>query len=159
MISFKIDDTRFNLRVAGVAVADGCVLLHQMAGDAFWTLPGGRPQPGETAAAALQREMHEETGLFVTVGRAVCLVENFFTYRGCEFHEILMCFEMSVSGTEVTDRCFEGIADSEPLTFWWCPLTALDDALLRPVVVRDVLRTIGGPLVHLVQDDRSTSPA
>ncbi|MFC5065488.1 NUDIX hydrolase [Actinomycetospora atypica] len=34
-----------------------------------WTLPGGRVEPGESAAQACAREVAEETGIVVVVGR------------------------------------------------------------------------------------------
>lgn len=47
----------------------GRLLLVQRAnepGRGRWSVPGGRVEPGEDDAAALVREMHEETGLRVT---------------------------------------------------------------------------------------------
>ena len=54
--------------------ADGRLLLVQRANDpgrGLWSLPGGRVEPGEDDAAALVREMAEETGLTVVPGALV----------------------------------------------------------------------------------------
>lgn len=52
----------------------GRILLVQRAHDpgrGLWSLPGGRVEPGEDDAAALVREMVEETGLTVEPGALV----------------------------------------------------------------------------------------
>lgn len=53
---------------------EGRLLLIQRAhepGRGLWSLPGGRVEPGEDDAAALVREMAEETGLVVLPGQLV----------------------------------------------------------------------------------------
>lgn len=40
-------------------------------GRGLWSVPGGRCEPGETAAAAVVREVREETGLLVRADRTV----------------------------------------------------------------------------------------
>jgi 8-oxo-dGTP pyrophosphatase MutT (NUDIX family) len=56
------------------ALPDGRVLLcHNHRGD--WELPGGRPEPDESAEDCLIRELWEETGLAVRVGRRLGTLE------------------------------------------------------------------------------------
>jgi len=59
------------LVVQGV-VRDGDRVLLAVRGDLHgWEIPGGAPQPGESDADAVRREIREETGYEVAVERAV----------------------------------------------------------------------------------------
>ena len=67
------------LAVGAVVVADGCLLLIQRGtapGMGKWSLPGGRVEPGEPLAAAVERELLEETGLRGECGAPIGCVER-----------------------------------------------------------------------------------
>ena len=69
--------------VGGIVVHDGpdgrrllLVLRGREPSRGTWSVPGGRVEPGETDEAATAREVLEETGLRVRVGRLVGTVER-----------------------------------------------------------------------------------
>lgn len=54
--------------------AEGRLLLIRRGhepGKGLWSIPGGRIEDGESDEDAVVREVHEETGLLVTVGRLI----------------------------------------------------------------------------------------
>jgi 8-oxo-dGTP pyrophosphatase MutT (NUDIX family) len=92
MITFEVGNKRFKYRVAGIAVHNDQVLLHQADGDNFWVFPGGHAELGESAEQTLKREFMEELNTEVDVIRLLWLVENFFTYSGRSYHELALYF-------------------------------------------------------------------
>jgi len=157
MITFETSQGQFNYRVAGVAIVDGRVLLHQAAGDDFWTLPGGRLEAMETASDALCREMLEEAALAVTVSRLLWIVENFFTYGGKKVHELLLCFEMAVPDSVNLQAQFRGTEDfrgtegTTELTFRWHPLDQLHTVRIAPIFLCEALRNVPRSIAHVIQ--------
>lgn len=184
MIAFDAGRARFNLRVTGVAVRDDLVLLQhirqplqrQPAGevalpherlptrqveiDDFWCLPGGRAELSELAADTLRREMREELGVAVGVGRLLWVVENFFDHDGRAYHELGLYFAMTLppdaglrarTGPFDGDEAFRegGIA----LVFQWQPLDALDRLALYPAFLRRALRALPATTAHIVHRD------
>ena len=155
MITFTDGDTRFNYRVAGVAIQDGCVLLHRAETDDFWALPGGRGEFMETAHDTLRREMQEEIGLDVQVGRLLWVVENFFGYQGLSNHELGLYFHMTLpegSGPRIQET-FGGREERLRLIFRWFPLEEASEAPLYPSFLRSSLRALPETTLHVVHTD------
>lgn len=155
MISFIVDDVRFNFRAAAVIIDDRHVLLHRAAYEVFWSLPGGRVEVGEPSAATVARELTEELGSAVgaQVGRLLWVVENFFTYEGAQSHELGMYYLVTLAASSpylAKGRPFDGIEDDLPLhegepirlIFQWFPLDSLAGMPLYPTFLRTRLQAL-----------------
>jgi ADP-ribose pyrophosphatase YjhB (NUDIX family) len=144
---------RIRLRTAAVMVRDGAVLLHRRAGDSFWALPGGKVEPGESAAEALVREFREELVVDIAVGRLACVAENFFTHQGVAEHEVGLYFvaaPMPSSGLACDPGPFLGVEADCGLEFAWFSSQALSVLDLRPSFLRELLREPDPAFVHIV---------
>lgn len=68
------------LVVAAVIRSEGKILIAQRAADAhqggLWEFPGGKVEAGETAVAALRRELEEELGIIATAYRPLIRVAH-----------------------------------------------------------------------------------
>ncbi len=58
-------------------------------GAGLWSVPGGRLELGEPIAAAVAREVREETGLVVTCGPLVEVVERVAPADGGTWHHVI----------------------------------------------------------------------
>jgi ADP-ribose pyrophosphatase YjhB (NUDIX family) len=86
-----------HVRVTGVVIEDDRVLLLNQDTDTgrSWSLPGGKVEEGETLAAALVREMREETGLDVEPGRLLYVCDHL---PGDGTHVVHLTFEVRRTG-------------------------------------------------------------
>ena len=85
--------------VSGLITRDGRVLLIRRGKEPFkghWSLPGGGVEPGETLREAVRREVREETGFEVEVGRVAGYREGFEPD-----HHVVIAFHVEVTGGEM----------------------------------------------------------
>lgn len=147
-------DTIFLCRVAGVAIDDDRVLLHRSIHDDFWALPGGRLEVGETTSEALRREMSEEVGVDIEVGRLLWVIENFFDHYPLDrppdvsevsaHHEIgfycMMQIPDQVTGSSTLSGSeLVGTPHEFALEFQWFDRGELAEVDVRPAVLADLL--------------------
>lgn len=64
----------------------------------YLTLPGGKQEPGESAAEALRRECAEEIGAEVAVGELLHVAEVFKPKDGEMRHQVELLFACEVAG-------------------------------------------------------------
>jgi len=65
----------------------------------FYRFPGGRLETYENLPLCLAREMMEEAGIHVTVGRLYIVNENFYYFRGRLRHELVFYFLCGISSS------------------------------------------------------------
>ena len=122
---------------ARLGVADapdrGVVLIRRryepLAGE--WSLPGGTLEVGETLAAAVARELLEETGLVVDVGPVIEVFDRIMLDAGrrVQYHFVLVDYLCRVAGGRLepgTDAAAVIIADAVQLAPFDLTQKALD---------------------------------
>jgi ADP-ribose pyrophosphatase YjhB (NUDIX family) len=113
------------VRATAVLIENGLVLLVEQrlsaCEDRAWSLPGGRVRPGETVRECLVREVREETGLDIAVGRLLYVCDRI----AGDGHVVHITFAVRRVGGELSLGS-EPEPDAEPIrTVTMVPLKSL----------------------------------
>lgn len=150
MIDFTNKGQRFHYRVVGVAIQEEHVLLHRTDDADYWVLPGGRVEFGETSSEALKREMEEELGQTIQVGRLLWVAESFLVDAGQQIHGIGFYYAMTLPSSMSNRAPFEVMDAQFRLSFAWHPLTQLGALTVYPPFLQQHLLSLPDHPTHIL---------
>jgi len=151
MLMFEKDGMKFNCRSVAVIVNDGKILLHQIGDNPYWSLPGGRVEFMESAAQTVIRELKEELTIDCEVIRPLWVMENFFSYKQADIHEIAFYFLVTCPpkllnfGTDFL--CYE---NNVKLHFRWISLDLIGETELYPTFLRSAIKSLPSNIEYIV---------
>lgn len=163
ILSFPVGGTRFNYRVAGVAIRDGHVLVCREDDDDYCMLPGGRVEMGEASDVALVREMAEELVMPVAVGPLLFTSESFYGREGDRYHEMGFIYAIELpEDVRPGGRQPFLVREDEGhlLQFSWLKLEGPDlaEARLLPPWLPERLRHLSGGPAHVIFHEDGLAP-
>ncbi len=138
-ITFKCDNYKFNYRVCAIIIKEDKLLAMRDERSPYYYLPGGRVKIGETAEAAMLRELKEELQIDAKIIRPLWLNQIFFTddVDGQEYHELCLYFLIDTDSLALPLDTFvmhEGVHTHK---FSWLPFEALKDEYLYPLFIKE----------------------
>ena len=152
MVMFSNSEITFMYRVGGIAVHDGRLLVEHNVKHDFCFVPGGRVEYGENAVQALSRELDEELGRGVQIGRLVIVADNLFELDGVRYQEACLYFLMEFDpGHHIIGREGKFEAEEPNLVYEWLSLDDLEEAELFPRFLRDLVLDIPQTPKYVIQ--------
>lgn len=154
MIMFSNGDITFMYRVGGIAVHDGRLLVEHNVKHDFCFAPGGRVEYGENAVQALSRELDEEFGGGVQIGRLVVFYDLLFELDGIRYQEVGLCFLLELHPDHpILGRKGRFEAAEPDLVYEWMSLDDLEEAELFPRFLRQLVRDIPQTPKYVVESE------
>ena len=131
-----MSERAFRIRVGVLICRDGEVLLvrHEKGSRSYWLVPGGGVDAGETLVAAGARELLEETGYTVEIGRLLLVCEAIDPRPGGR-HIVNAVYAGTIRGGVLA----VGVDDKSLREAKWQPLAALSELEMYPPIGAELL--------------------
>jgi 8-oxo-dGTP diphosphatase len=147
----------YHIRVSarGIVVNEDKILLNEFGGGQYYNIPGGGVEPGETVKDAVVREILEESGLRVSVGDLIYVLE--YEPNKCDFiygekPQISLVFRCYLEGDDVIKP--PTIADYDPddptITSYakWIDISTLKDIHYVPYIHEQIMEYLEINIFH-----------
>lgn len=154
---FTIENNWFRYRSAAIIVENGCVLFAGNERADYLYSVGGGVQMGETAEAAVLREIFEETGVRYEIDRLAVIHESFFyedsdSLKKLNCHEICFYYLMKPRGTQTLHSNSTTLGVKEEMH--WLPISDLGSCKAYPSFLKEYLSRPHTGIEHIITDER-----
>ncbi len=155
-ILFDQKDWRFSYRAGALLYRGNKILLQRSEGDGSYSLPGGHVGLGEFSRPALARELMEETGAAITVGRLCFTVELMFMWnKPCHQISYYYLAELKDPAALPYDnfKAYDELGrERVGVEFCWVDLKELKHIEIYPVCIRPYLCNLPEQIIHLQEN-------
>ncbi|PIR62417.1 MAG: NUDIX hydrolase [Candidatus Pacebacteria bacterium CG10_big_fil_rev_8_21_14_0_10_42_12] len=137
------DELTFRPAVYGVIIQEDKILLSKQWNG--YNFPGGGIELGENTEDALKREVKEETGIEISVGKILHCQNSFFKlpFKGNFVHSIHVFYECKVIGGELSTKYLDENEKKYAEMAEWVPLTKIPDLkIFSSVDAKKVLEAV-----------------
>lgn len=154
-IDVQIGDCILNCRAVAFIVRNGKILLQKRKNDKVWTLIGGKIKIGEHGRDSLKREIKEEIGVDVEVGKLINVAEYFFDWNEKSYHQYIFGYDIKIidHGEILDNEEFDGIEIGKYIICKWFDISDLDSIPIKPDFLKEQLLNINKGLVFTVYED------
>lgn len=148
------DDYRLNVRAAAVITHNNKILVHKDLMAGHYALLGGRIAIGEDSKQTVKREILEEMGKEIEIIEYLATIENFFPWNGRKTYEIQIVYkaEFVDEKDKALQETIKNIEGESHIEYEWLDLNNIDEYLIKPQVVKEMLKENHYP-VHKIQRD------
>lgn len=155
---FTKENNWFRYRAAAIIVENDCVLFAGNESEDYYYSVGGGVHVGETAEAAVVREVFEETGIHYEIDRLAVIHENFFnenngSLKGLNCHEVCFYFLMKPRGTQELNSNSYTRGYREEMH--WIPIRELSKYKAFPSFLKDYFSKEHSHVEHIITDQRN----
>lgn len=155
---FTKENNWFRYRAAAIIVENDCVLFVGNESEDYYYSVGGGVHVGETAEAAVVREVFEETGIHYEIDRLAVIHENFFnenngSLKGLNCHEVCFYFLMKPRGTQELNSNSYTRGYREEMH--WIPIRELSKYKAFPSFLKDYFSKEYSHVEHIITDQRN----
>lgn len=149
---FSGDGWTCGMRVAGVLLRNGKILLQREADGSEYAIPGGHIRIGETLEDGLKREWQEEMGTKILLKRMLWTEECFWEWKGKRAHDLAFYFLIGLEDEDALpdDGFLRPHKDNSRIVLEWMPLEKLQDIVVYPEFIKNENLNDNAPVKHFV---------